>query len=326
MRNIWSQLALKSKPFLALAPMDGVTDYVFREVIAGVGKPDVFVTEFINTEALCSQGYEKTIHRFRYSEKQRPIVAQIWGKEPRNFFTVAKLIRELQFDGIDINMGCPVRDVMKMGCGAQLINTPQLADTIIAAVKEGAPDFPVSVKTRIGVKTIVTDDWIRFLLRQHIQAITIHGRTAKELSKTPTHWDEIGKAVKLRDQYAPDTVIIGNGGVVTSIQAKQVSSLYGVDGVMIGTGIFQNPWLFEKQSKKHTVRDSLRLLLTHAKLYADVYPGDGRFAPMKKFFKIYVRNFSGASALMKQLMEAKRLSEVESLVMPYLVEPRGVLT
>ncbi len=318
MVNLWKNLARDHNPFLVLAPMDGVTDYVFREIIANAGKPDVLMTEFVNTEALCSKGYEKTIHRLRYSQKQRPIIAQLWGTEPKNFYTVAKLVRDLRFDGIDINMGCPVKDVMNMGCGAQLINTPERAAAMIAAVKDGAPDLPVSVKTRLGVKTIVTDVWIRFLLEQKLQAITIHGRTAKEMSKVPTHWDEIGKAVNLRDQLAPDTVIIGNGGVTTAKQARQISALHGVDGVMIGTGIFQNPWVFEKAPRAHTMQESLELLLAHAKLYTDTYPGELRFAPMKKFFKIYVRNFFGASSLMKLLMETKSLSEVEALIKPYV--------
>lgn len=315
MVNFWKQLALHNKPFLALAPMEGVTDYVFREIIAGAAKPDVFFTEFTNTEALCSKGYGKMVQNLRYSESQRPVVAQIWGTDPKNFYTVAKLIRDLGFDGIDINMGCPVKDVMKMGCGASLINNSALASDMISAVKKGAPGLPVSVKTRLGVKSIVTEEWIGFLLGQHLQAITIHGRTAKELSKVPAHWDEIGKAVKLRDQYAPETVIIGNGAILNREQAQNAHKMYGVDGVMIGTGIFQNPWVFEKTRCTHTTAESLALLLKHTKLFADTYPGERRFAAMRKYFKIYVRSFFGATTLMKQLMETKDFSEVKRRVL-----------
>ncbi|MDP1721949.1 MAG: tRNA-dihydrouridine synthase [Candidatus Gottesmanbacteria bacterium] len=318
MINFWQQRARDHKPFLVLAPMDGVTDYVFRELIADIAKPDVMFTEFTNTEALCSRGYEKTIPRFRYSAKQQPIVAHIWGTEPKNFFTVAKLAKDLGFDGIDINMGCPVRDVMKMGCGSALIKNPGLAAAMITAVKEGAPGLPVSVKTRLGVKSIVTDSWIRFLLLQHVDAITIHGRTAKELSKVPAHWDEIGIAVKLRDTLSPDTVIIGNGGIVRRDQAAVVHESYGVDGVMIGTGIFHNPWVFEKTPREHSKKEMLDLLLAHAKQYEECYPGEHRFAAMRKYFKIYVRSFSGATTLMKELMETKNFSEVEALIRPHL--------
>ncbi|MEK7141149.1 MAG: tRNA-dihydrouridine synthase [Patescibacteria group bacterium] len=318
MINFWQQLARDHKPFLVLAPMDGVTDYVFREIISGTAKPDVLFTEFTNTEALCSRGYEKTIPRFRYSAIQHPIVAHIWGTDPKNFFTVAKLIKDLGFDGIDINMGCPVRDVMKMGCGSALINNPDHAAAIIAAVKEGAPGIPVSVKTRLGVKTIVTEVWIRFLLEQHLDAITLHGRTAKELSRVPAHWDEIGKAVSLRDEVSPETIMIGNGDIRCREQARQAHASYGVDGVMIGTGIFHNPWLFEETPSTHTHKQSLELLLAHTKLYEDTYPDEGRFAAMRKYFKIYVRSFYGATALMKELMEAKNFSQVEALVRPHL--------
>ena len=315
MVNFWQHLASDHRPFLALAPMEGVTDYVFREIIAGAAKPDVFFTEFTNTEALCSKGYEKMVQNLKYSESQRPIVAQIWGTDPKNFCTVARMIKDLGFDGIDINMGCPVRDVLKMGSGASLINNPGLAGEMITATKAGADGMPVSVKTRIGVSKVVTEEWIGFLLKQNIDALTVHGRTAKELSKVPAHWEEIGKAVKLRDQYAPETVIIGNGDILNFKQAQNAHTMYGVDGVMIGTGIFQNPWLFEKKPKEHTSRESLELLLKHAKLYSDTYPGERRFVAMRKYFKIYVRSFSGANALLKQLMETKDFFEVEHRVL-----------
>lgn len=325
MANFWQQLARDHKPFFALAPMDGVTDDVFRELIAGIAKPDVFFTEFVNTEALCSKGYEKTIHRLKYSTMQRLIVAQIWGTEPKNFFTVAKLVKKFGFNGIDINMGCPVKDVMKMGCGASLINNPALAAEMIAAVKTGAPGLPVSVKTRLGVKSIATDTWIRFLLEQHLDAITVHGRTAKELSKVPAHWDEIGEAVKLRDQLAPDTIVIGNGGILNRKEAVAVHKTHGVDGVMIGTGIFQNPWVFETPQKEHTRKEMLEVLLRHARHFEYTYPGERRFAAMRKYFKIYVRSFPGASTLMNALMETKNASEVEAVMRPYRAEyTRGI--
>ncbi|MBI4066450.1 tRNA-dihydrouridine synthase [Candidatus Gottesmanbacteria bacterium] len=317
MVNFWHQLTLQNKPFLVLAPMDGVTDYVFREIIAGTAKPDVFFTEFTNVDALLSKGYEKTIPRLRYSQRQRPIVAQIWGTEPKNFFTVAKLVKDLGFDGIDINMGCPDRTVMKLGSGASLINNPSLAAEMIAATKDGAAGMPISVKTRIGVRDVVTDTWIRFLLEQTIDALTVHGRTAGELSKMPAHWEEIGKAVKLRDHIAPETVIIGNGDIMDQEQAQHVQYTHGVDGAMIGKGVFVNPWVFERMLKAHTAAESLELLLKHATLYSDTYPGERRFAAMRKYFKIYVRSFHGANTLLKHLMETKDFFQVEQLVKPY---------
>lgn len=298
--------------------MDGVTDFVFREIITGVAKPNVLFTEFTNTEALVSKGYEKVISRLKFSQTQRPIVAQIWGLDPKNFYTTARLVKNLGFDGIDINMGCPDRAVMKLGSGASLIKNPTLAAGMIAATKEGAPGMPVSVKTRIGVTAIETEVWIRFLLGQRIDALTVHGRTAKELSKVPAHWDEIGKAVKLRDHIAPGTVVIGNGDITTMEQALRAHDSYGVDGVMIGKGVFYNPWVFERIPLHHTSVESLELLLKHTKLYCDTYPSPHRFPAMKKYFKIYVRSFSGATTLIKQLMETKSFEEVETLIKPYI--------
>lgn len=318
MINFWHQVFSLNKPFLVLAPMDGVTDFVFREIIFGAAKPDVLFTEFTNTEALMSKGYEKTILRLRFSRSQRPIVAQIWGIDPKNFYTTARLVDELGFDGIDINMGCPDRAVMKLGSGASLIKNPTLAASMIAAVKEGAPGMPVSVKTRIGITTMMTEEWIRFLLEQKIDALTVHGRTAKELSKVPAHWDEIGKAVKLRDRISPGTVVIGNGDITTIEHAIHAHSSYGVDGVMIGKGVFHNPWVFERIPQTHTSVESLTLLLKHTKLFCDTYPDPHRFPAMKKYFKIYVRAFPGAVSLIKELMETKSYEEVESLVKPYI--------
>lgn len=325
MINFWHQASSLNKPFLVLAPMDGVTDFVFREIIAGIAKPDILFTEFTNTEALTSKGYEKTIPRLRFSRSQRPIVAQIWGIDPKNFCTTARLIKDLGFDGIDINMGCPDRAVMKLGSGASLIKNPSLAASMIAAVKEGAPGMPVSVKTRIGVREIETETWIRFLLSQHIDALTVHGRTVKELSKVPAHWDEIGRAVKLRDTISPDTIVIGNGDITTMEQATHAHATYGVDGVMIGEGVFHNPWVFERIPQIHTSAESLALLLKHTKLFCDTYPDPHRFPAMKKYFKIYVRAFPGAVSLIKELMETKSFREVENLVKSYLYPKQSEL-
>lgn len=314
MAHFWHQLALLNKPFLVLAPLDGVTDFVFREIIAQTAKPDVLFTEFTNTDALVSKGYNSTIPRLKYSEKQRYIVAQIWGTDPKNFYKASVLVKELGFDGIDINMGCPDRAVMKLGSGASLIQNPILASEIIKATKEGASGIPISVKTRIGVDAVVTESWIRFLLEQSLDALTIHGRTAKELSKVPAHWEEIGKAVKIRDQISPNTVIIGNGDILNMEQALQIHTTYRVDGVMIGKGVFMNPWIFEKIPQTHTTAESLHLLLLHTKLFSDTYPDTHRFTVMKKFFKMYVRSFYGADILKKQLMETNSFQEVEKVI------------
>lgn len=322
MAGIWTRLnnlgIAENKPFLALAPLDGVTDFVFREIIAETAKPNVMFTEFTNTDALLSKGYDRTITRFRFLETQRPIVAQIWGTKPESFLKVATMVCELGFDGIDINMGCPDRTVLKIGAGAGHINDHGIASEIIAATKEGAKGLDVSVKTRIGINSIVTEEWASFLLTQKLAALTVHGRTAKEMSKVAAHWDEIAKVVKLRDQISSETVILGNGDITTREQALQAHKEFGVDGVMIGRGIFLNPWIFETSPREHSVKVHLELLLKHTKLYCVTYTYKNSFEVMKKFFKIYVKNFNGAGNLKTELMRTSSYTEVENLVKPYL--------
>jgi len=325
MVSFWNKLKLLTKPFLILAPLDGVTDFVFREIIAETAKPDVFFTEFTSINALCSEGYDKTIARLKYSEKQRYIVAQIWGTDPQKFYKTAELVKDLGFDGIDINMGCPDRDVMKLGSGASHIKNPRLAAEIIAAVKDAANGLPISVKTRIGINTPVTQSWIQFLLDQNLDAITIHGRTAAELSKAKAHWEEIEKVVNMRDQMSINTVVIGNGDIKSVEETFDVHTKYKVDGVMIGKGVFTNPWIFERIPKKHTTNEYLNLLLKHTKLFCDTYPEKYRFAVMKKFFKIYVKSFYGANNLKIQLMETKSFLEVENLVKLFLPDKESIV-
>jgi nifR3 family TIM-barrel protein len=311
--NFWTKL---NKPFLALAPMYDVTDFVFREIVSDICKPDVLFTEFVNADALFSKGRDKVIRDLLYSEKQRPIVAQIWGINPDTFLKTAKLVKELGFDGIDINMGCPERTVVKNGACSALIKNQDLAKQLINSVKEGAKGLPVSVKTRIGYNKIVTKEWISFLLEQDIDAITIHGRIATQKSEGKADWEEIGKAVKLRDKISPRTLIIGNGDVGGYKEAIDKHNKYGVDGVMIGRGIFSNPWVFEKnlQSTNHSKYDSIKLLLKHTKMYEDKWGSDKNFDVMKKFFKIYVRDFTGSSELRQKLMECKSYNEVENTI------------
>ncbi len=318
--NIWQKLKREHKPFMALAPLDGVTDYVFREIVAQTAKPDILFTEFTSTDGLFSAGHQKTAARFIYSKQQRPIVAQIWGTRPENFFKAAQFLAERDFDGIDINMGCPDRTVMKLGSGSALIKNTTLVAEIISATKEGAGKLPLSIKTRIGVKTIATESWATFLLEQKIDALTIHGRTAEELSKVPAHWDEIAKVVAIKNVVAPNTVILGNGDITNIKEAEVAHNMYGVDGIMIGRGIFTNPWVFDRAKKEHSVKEHLDLLLKHTKLYVDIYGDMGHFDTLKKFFKIYVNSFPGAKELKVQLMDTKNYEQVENLIAKWRIK------
>lgn len=310
MKNFWQTLP---KPFLVLAPMEDVTDMVFREIVCDLPRPDVFFTEFTSADGLNSKGRLVTLEKFLYSEKQRPIVAQIWGTNLVNIEAAAATVQELGFDGIDINMGCPVRAVNKSGAGAAMAKDPALAAEVIAATKRGAPNIPISVKTRLGFNKINTEEWIGFLLKQNIHALTIHGRTATQQSTGDANWEEIGKAVKIAQATAPHTTIIGNGDIKSAAEALSRHKTYGVDGVMIGRGIFSNPWVFEKSEHPitHTRQEYTDLLLKHISLYVDTWGESKNFEIMKKFFKMYVNNFAGASQLRLALMSCRNKAQVE---------------
>ncbi len=313
MTNFWQTLP---KPFLVLAPMDDVTDVVFRQVIAETHSPDVFFTEFASADGLNSIGKQRVMQKLRFTEDQRPIVGQIWGSEPENIYKAAKLISELGFDGVDINMGCPAKEVMKKNSGSGTIGNYELAKEVIDAAKKGANGIAVSVKTRLGKKEIISDEWIPFLLEQKLDALTIHGRTASQMSKGEANWDEIGKAVLLRDKISPGTVIIGNGDIKSYSQGMDMYKKHNMDGVMIGRGIFSNPWVFEKNLNPNirAKKDYIQILLKHMNLFDETWGDTKNFAIMKKFFKMYINNFNGASVLRQELMNCKTSQEARKIL------------
>ena len=314
MQNVWQKL---KKPILALAPMEDVTDFVFRRIVHATAPADIYFTEFTSADGFCSPGREHVAKRLRteWSDEPRPLIAQIWGTKPENHETMARELVAMGFDGIDINMGCPVKDIVKAGCGAALIDDHERAAAIIAATKRGADGkIPVSVKTRIGVKKIATETWVTFLLQQGIDALTIHGRTQKEMSKVPAHWDEIAKAVKIRDSVAPGVPILGNGDVLTRQQGEQRITETGVDGVMIGRGIFSNIFAFEKEARQHTSQEYLDVLLQHLALHEKIWQGRKPYEPLKKYFKIYIRDFVGASELRVAMMETRDYQEAREVI------------
>lgn len=313
--NFWLTLP---KPFTVLAPMEDVTDTVFRQIVASCCRPDVFFTEFTNVEGMLSEeGSPKVSQRLVFSQTEHPIVAQIWGTKPESFTKAAQMLVRLGFDGVDINMGCPEKSVTSHGGGAALIGAYDLAADIIKATRKGAGALPVSLKTRIGKNTIITDEWISFLLKQKLDAITIHARTAKEKSDVPARWDEIKKAVDMRNNGKFETVIIGNGDVASYEDVVKKAATSGADGVMIGRGVFQDMWVFSKDRHVASVKESLELLLRHLNLF-DTTWGDTKHYPiMKKFYKIYVRDFDGASDFRSKLMETTNAQEAIDLVNKY---------
>lgn len=318
MSNFWTKLG---KPFTVLAPMDDVTDHAFRELVAqNLPRPDVFFTEFTNSEGLVSVGKQKVIRKFLYSENQRPIVAQIWGISPVNLKAAAKIVRDMGFDGVDINMGCPDKTVIKKGAGSGCIRDFEKTAEMIREVKSGAKNIPVSVKTRLGFNKIITDEWIGFLLKQGLDALTIHGRTAVQMSDGVANWDEIGKAVKLKNEISPNTTIIGNGDIMNHSQVLEMAKKHGVDGVMIGRGIFHDPWVFSKESEKKVrdVKEYFDLLKKHIEIFDETWGKTKNFAILKKFCKMYIKGFTGASEIREKLMNTKNTSEMLLLLKSYI--------
>lgn len=316
MKNFWQSLP---RPFTVLAPLDGVTDVVFRQVVTEIGKPDVLFTEFTPCEGLVSKGRERVISNFLFTPEQKPIVAQIWGTKPEQFYEVAKDLSEMGFVGIDINMGCPERVVVKNGACSALIKNPSLAAEIIQATKDGAGDLPVSVKTRIGFSQPAIEEWIGFILRQNLAALTVHLRTVAEMSKVPAHWEMMPEIMKLRAEIAPETLIIGNGDILSLEEIQEKYEAFGCEGFMVGRGIFANPWAFNKevQMADKTVAERIALYLHHIELFDKEWQGRHNFALLKKFAKTYISNFPEASELRVKLMEAKKIEDLRNTLLDY---------
>ncbi len=310
--NFWQELP---RPFFVLAPMEDVTDVVFRHVVAKAAKPDVFFTEFTNSESYCHpDGKESVRGRLTFTEDEQPMVAHIWGDKPEFFKEMSIGVAELGYRGIDLNMGCPAPNVFKHGRGSGLILRTEVAAELIQASKAGG--IPVSVKTRLGHASI--DEytaWLTHLLKQDIANLSIHLRTKREMSKVDAHWELIPEIKKLRDEIAPQTLITINGDIPDYKTGMELAEKYGIDGVMIGRGIFHNPFAFEKEPKEHGPKELLNLFKHHLDLFDQFSEkGTSAFKPLRRFFKIYIREFKGASSLRVQLMDTKTTDEVRALL------------
>lgn len=312
--GFWKKL---KKPIMVLAPMADVTDCVFRNIISKYGKPDVFWTEFVSADGLAHKvALKKLMIDLKFSKKEHPIVAQIFGSNPVNIKKAGELCKELGFDGVDINMGCPDRSIEKQCAGAGMIKNQDMAIEVIRALKEGAKGLPISVKTRIGYNKDEIDTWIRKILNEDIAVLTVHLRTRKEMSLVPAHWDLMHKVVALRDELKKETLIIGNGDVKDLNDAKDKVRKYKCDGVMLGRAIFGNPWLFS--GKVPTLKEKLKVMIEHTKLYEKELVEYKSFSIMKKHYKAYVNGFEGAKELRMKLMEAKDAKEVEIITNDFL--------
>jgi nifR3 family TIM-barrel protein len=325
--NFWQTT---DRPIIALAPMEDVTDTVLRELLLGLTDPGalhVVMTEFVSTDGLVhKKARNRVIHRLQVTPEERQllkeknvkIVAQIWGNTPENYQQVAKEItEEMDFDGIDINMGCPVPKVVARGCCSGLIGNPSLAKEIIHATKEST-HLPVSVKTRIGLKTIATEEWIGHVLETKPAALTIHGRTQKQMTQGPAIWEEIAKAARLRDQLGLDLPILGNGDILSLEEARSKCAEFGLEGAMIGRGIFENPWLFMEEQRERTKEEKLELLWKHTELFDRVWGDTKNFHILRRYYSIYSKGFYGAAELRTKLMQTESIADVKRILSTHL--------
>jgi len=340
MNNFWEKL---DRPFFVLAPLANVTDAAFRRVIAKYSKPTgpaVFYTEFVSADGLAlanPEGRAKLMRDLMYSEAERPIVAQFFTSTPAHMEAAAKLAQDLGFDGVDINMGCPDRSVEKQGGGAALIKTPQIARELIRAAKRGAPNLPISVKTRLGYNKDALEEWLPELLAEEPAALILHARTRKEMSAVPARWERVKRAVEILNEKGSKTLILGNGDLTDIEDAKRKVTESGADGAMLGRAIFGRPWLFAQTPPKldekivwpdypsadstgdprtfsQEVLAKLYISIEHAKLFEELLGDIKNFAIMKKHFKAYAEGFPGAKELRVQLMETNSSAEIEQII------------
>lgn len=328
-RGFWQKLIdekiLQGETLSVVAPMADVTDIAFRTMIAKYSKPqgpDVMWTEFVSANGLCSPGREVLKRDLEFSDIERPIVAQLFTAEPDKMREAAKLCRELGFDGIDINMGCPDKGIEKQHAGAAMMKNWRNAQKVIKAAQEGAGDIPVSVKTRLGFNKVEFMEWLPKILECNIPTLIVHLRTRKEMSKVPAHWELMPEVVKLVRDITGDvkdggTLVIGNGDVLSVKDGKEKAKRTGCDGVMIGRGIFGTPWFFAENQEKN-IKERLTILIEHTRLFEEKFGDIKNFSIMKKHYKAYVHGFDGAKELRIELMTCNNSKEIEEKVKEFL--------
>ncbi len=325
--NFWQQLP---KPIFVAAPLANVTDAPFRRFFITKSKPAVMWTEFVSADGLCHpKGREALLKDLAYTEGERPLVAQLFTAHPDKMKEAAELVASLGFDGIDINMGCPDKNVMKQGAGATCIKNPENAAALIRAAKEGVAaagkDIPVSVKTRTGFHEDILEAWLPILLKEEPAIITLHARTKKEMSAAPAHWDRVKKAVEIRNEMKSDTLILGNGDAKDLSDAKEKVAESGADGVMFGRALIGNPWLFDERKIAVTVAEKIEAALDHTKSFLEFWGESKSFELMKKFYRAYINNFPLAKELRAEMMEKKTFPEIEEVVESFKKEHPEIL-
>ena len=241
---------------LFLAPMEDVTDPAFRLLCKRFGV-DMVYTEFVSSEALI-RSVNRTQQKLTLYEEERPVVIQIYGRDPQAMAEAARIAAEAKPDIIDINFGCPVKKVAGKGAGAGLLrDIPRMLEITSEVVK--AVNIPVTAKTRLGWDD---DSKIIVGLAEQLQdcgiaALAIHGRTRAQMYKGDADWTLIGEVKNNQRMHIP---IIGNGDVTTPERAEECFDRYGVDAVMIGRAAIGRPWIFGEMKQYFATGNSTPVL------------------------------------------------------------------
>ena len=362
--NFWQDLP---RPIIGLSPMDGVTDASFRSIVAQQGKPDVTFTEFTHVHDVC-RGPEVFLEPLIYSDIERPMVAQLYGNDPSLFYQAAHAVCELGFDGLDINMGCPSKSVAASGSGAGLIRTPELARAILQAAKRGIEDWasgntleqagftparvaafqrlnqerggdhrairrslPLSVKTRIGYDSVMVEDWMEQLMREHPAVISLHGRTLRQMYRGVADWASIARAAAVVKGAGTGTLLFGNGDIHSLPEAMARVRETGVDGVLVGRAVLGAPWFFRSKEQARELARGINgsevelrpedvpldqrftVLLDHARQFQALC-GQKRFYRMRKHLGWYCKGFPHAAALRSRMVQVSSFSELEAVL------------
>ncbi len=349
-KGFWGNLA---SPIVGLSPMDGVTDASMRFVAKKYGQPDIIYTEFVSAEGLWrikKRGdlEHKIWNELKYSEIERPVIAQIFGSEPESFYEAAKIVCELGFDGIDINMGCPSPGLEKRGGGAGLIRDKCNAVEVVEATRRGVQDYlrtqgiensrtqdkeiPVSLKTRIGSDK-PDPKWWEVIAGMQMPAVAMHGRTFKQLYSGEADWEMLLQAAEVI--RASGAKFLGNGDVkeiknsktqelkIVTKTGREIDLTGKMDGVLIGREATGNPWVLRKDGYVPTVKEKLAVAVEQAKKYEELFNAEYddkhfQFFPMRKHLACFVRGFEGSVSLRRQLMSANNADEVEMMIVDFL--------
>lgn len=305
------------KPILALAPMAGYTDSPFRRIVKEICPSAICFTEFTSIDGLLHDS-ESTFRQVTFdSKKERPVIAQIFGKQPEKFKQAAQILTKLGVDAIDINMGCPARKIVSSDHGSALLKNKKLAAEIVRAAAENT-HAPVSVKMRTGMQKYDENYFLDFALEMEksgAKLITVHGRTSKQMYSGNADWNPIYKLKKLAK-----IPIVGNGDIKSGRDA--IEKLQNLDGVMVGRSAMGNPWIFaeiaaafaNKPFRAPSFQEKLPIIKKHLELSCEFKGQKWGIMEFRKHISCYIRGFPNASGFRQQLVTAETKDEVISIL------------